>query len=57
MIQLLFRLITDKWRLQRFDSFIFENVPDYIQSFDFIKRVDKCWIATMNDLESWCFEH
>jgi len=25
--------------------------------FKFIKKVDKVWITTANDLESWCFEH
>ena len=26
------------------------------QKFCFIKRVDKCWITTVKDLESWRFE-
>ena len=26
------------------------------QKFDFIKRVDKGWITTAKDLESWRFE-
>ena len=26
------------------------------KKFGFIKRVDKDWIATMKDLESWRFE-
>ena len=26
------------------------------QKFGFIKRVDKCWITTVKDLESWRFE-
>ena len=26
------------------------------QKFDFIKRVDKGWITTVKDLESWRFE-
>ena len=26
------------------------------QKFGFIKRVDKGWITTVKDLESWCFE-
>ena len=26
------------------------------EKFGFIKRVDKGWITTMNDLESWRFE-
>ena len=27
-----------------------------LQKFGFIKRVDKCWITTVKDLESWRFE-
>jgi len=41
-----------------------KNIPAYqndyhsffIQKFGFIKRVDKGWITTVKDLESWRFE-
>jgi len=28
----------------------------FLLKFGFIKRVDKCWITTVKDLESWRFE-
>ena len=30
--------------------------PMWKQKFGFIKRVDKGWITTVKDLESWRFE-
>ena len=37
---------------------LFSNlfIRDHEQKFGFIKRVDKGWITTVKDLESWRFE-
>ena len=32
------------------------NIKEALQKFGFIKRVDKCWITTVKDLESWRFK-
>ena len=32
------------------------NIKNTLQKFGFIKRVDKGWITTVKDLESWRFQ-
>ena len=41
---------------QRLDSAIQQTKLITNQKFGFIKRVDKGWITTVKDLESWCSE-
>ena len=42
---------------QGLDSAIQQTKLITNQKLGFIKRVDKGWITTMKDLESWRFEH
>ena len=49
-----------EWRDQHFDvakaPLIITVLLACLQKFGFIKRVDKGWITTVKDLESWRFE-
>ena len=51
----------DQWRtvnelLVSKETVVLRRWERWIQKFGFIKRVDKGWITTVKDLESWRFE-